>query len=150
MLSGVCLDLQFDDVSAIVLSGAATEATDFAAEFEPAELEALRSAGWLAVPSMDPAVRATQVVDTQLLHDFAAADQVRRFQAARSPVLLINGNSSNDPAEIARCAANSCAVHLLPQGSKHIVIDGAQHSFAGHFELLAATVVDWLKSVGFR
>lgn len=145
VLSGVCLDVQFDQVSAIVLSGAATGAMDFAAEFEPAELEALRSVGSLVVPSMDPAVRPTQVVDAQLLHDFATADQVKRFRGARVPVLLINGNSADDSAEVARCEGNRRAMQLLPPGSKHVVIEGAKHSFAGHFEPLAQIGVAWLK-----
>lgn len=144
-LSGVCLDVQFDDIVAIVLSGAATGATDFAAGFEPAELEALRSVGSLVVPSMDPVVRATQVVDVQLLHDFAAADQAARFRSARVPVLLINGNSADDPAEVARCEENRRVVRLLPPGSKHVVIEGAKHSFAGHFEPLAQIGIAWLK-----
>lgn len=57
------------------------------------------------------------------------------------PVLIIHGN--NDDEEKLLCERSKKAVSLLSNGSKLKVIDGADHSFLKHYDILANLANHW-------
>jgi alpha/beta superfamily hydrolase len=64
------------------------------------------------------------------------------LQTCAKPKLFLQGRSDpyGAPAELERLAAS------LPGENQVVVIDGADHFFAGHLDRMTAALLDWLRS----
>lgn len=130
----LCLMARPAGVATMVLSGAGTAPVHYHwPDYYSAEaLAELAQHGRMTVAGADPGVRATAVIEAQMLRDFADFEQAALLRDQPCPVLIINGNHPEDAEECALLAGNRQGLHLLPQGSQLMVLEGARHSFADH------------------
>ena len=117
----ICLQSGDDDIRTMVLTGAQTGPMQY--EFTPEQ-----------VAKYEPAMLAS----------FAGFDQPAILGAVRCPVLIIHGDA--DDEERAGAANSERGLQYLPSGSRVEVIDGAPHSFEGHFDQVIELGTKWLRT----
>jgi pimeloyl-ACP methyl ester carboxylesterase len=139
-----CIEANPIGVLTMVLSGAATAPMHYhwPDYYSAGELAELATNGSMRVPAKC-GMRAHQVIEAQMLRDFAEINQQAVLSALGCPVLIINGNHPDDTEECALLAGNLAGLQWLPAGSHHVVIEGARHSFEQHLEPLTRTGVEW-------
>jgi pimeloyl-ACP methyl ester carboxylesterase len=63
--------------------------------------------------------------------------------AVRVPVLVVHGDTGEQEQALAAITAEGR--HLLPEGSRVVIIPGATHTFAESLDPLAGIVTDWVR-----
>lgn len=86
-------------------------------------------------------VRKKIVVDKRILKGFELINQKELLKDVNCPVLIIHGN--NDEEERLLYERSKAAMTLLSRDSKLEVIDGANHSFLEHFDIVVELTTDW-------
>ncbi len=131
----------------MVLSGAGTTPMHYhwPDYYSAEELAELAATGRMTIEAAPGCRRQTQVVEAQMLRDFAEFEQAALLHDLPCPVLIVNGNHPDDAEECALLAGNRQGLHLLPTGSRHTVIEGARHNFADHLPQLAELGVAWIR-----
>ncbi len=86
-------------------------------------------------------VRKKIVVDKRILKGFELINQKELLKDVNCLVLIIHGN--NDEEERLLYERSKAAMTLLSSDSKLEVIDGANHSFLEHFDIIVGLTTDW-------
>ena len=140
----ICLKSCTPEIITMVLSGALTGSmkynwNDF---FTKEQMEELKEKGYITEHTSEEA-RDTIIVDRKILEGFELINQRELLSKVKCPVLLIHGD--NDEEENLLYERSKVAINLLSTDSKIEVINGANHSFLDHFDILVKLTVDWFK-----
>lgn len=132
----------------MVLSGALTDSMHYNWDdfFTKEQMQELEEIGHITELTTNEA-RKYIIIDKQMLIDFELINQRELLKNITCPVLIIHGN--NDDEEILLCERSRNAMTLLSKDSKLEVIDGANHSFLNHYDILIDLANDWfIKHIG--
>ena len=138
----ICLKCYNPEIITMVLSGALTDSMHYNWDefFTEVQMKELKEKGYITEPTPDD-VRKTIVIDKQMLIDFESIDQKELLKNITCPVLIIHGN--NDDEETLLCEISKRGMVLLSEGSKLEIIDGANHSFLEHYDILIDLSNEW-------
>lgn len=138
----ICLKCCTSEIVTMVLSGALTDSMHYNWDefFTKDQIQELNDKGYITQP-MPGEIREKIIIDKQMLVDFELIDQKELLKNITCPILIIHGN--NDEEENLLCERSKKAVSLLSNGSKLKVIDGADHSFLEHYDILIDLANDW-------
>lgn len=126
----------------MVLSGALTDSMKYnwSEIFTKEQMKELEERGYLR--EYTPLeVRKKIVIDKGILKDFEMINQKELLKDVNCPVLIIHGN--NDEEEKLLYERSKTAMTLLSGDSKLEVIDGADHSFLEHFDIVVKLTTEW-------
>ncbi len=140
----ICLKSCTPEIITMVLSGALTGSmkynwNDF---FTKEQMEELKEKGYITEYTSEEA-RDTIIIDRKILEGFEIINQRELLSEVKCPVLLIHGD--NDEEENLLYERSKVAIKLLSADSQIEVINGANHSFLDHFDILVKLTVDWFK-----
>lgn len=144
----ICLKCYNPEITTMVLSGALTDSMHYNWDefFTEVQMKELKEKGYITELIPDE-VRKEIVIDKQMLIEFESIDQNELLKNITCPVLIIHGN--NDGEEILLCERSKRGMILLSEGSKLEIIDGANHSFLKHYNILIDLANDWfIKHIG--
>lgn len=138
----ICLKCYTSEIIAMVLSGALTDSMHYNWNdvFTKEQMEELKEKGYITEPTPKD-VREKIIIDKQMLIDFESIDQKELFKNINCPVLIIHGN--NEEEEILLCERSKRAMTLLSEDSKLEIINGANHSFLKHYDILINLADEW-------
>lgn len=138
----ICLKCFTPEIEAMVLSGAGTDSMkyDWDEFFTGDQMNELNEKGYITEHNSDQ-VREKIIVDRQMLLDFELVNQEELLKNITCPVLIIHGN--NDDEEKLLCKKSERAITLLSSDSRLEVIDGANHSFLEHLDILIGLAKNW-------
>lgn len=77
------------------------------------------------------------------LDGFELINKKELLEDIKCPVLIIHGN--NDEEENLLCEKSKAGIDLLSTDSKLMIIDGADHSFLGHLDIVIGKATGWFK-----
>ena len=138
----ICLKCYTPEIITMVLSGALTDSMHYNWDefFTKEQMQELREKGY-ATEYTPNEVRGKIIIDKQMLIDFESINQKKLLKNVICPVLIIHGN--NEEEEILLCERSKRAMSLLSDESKLEIIDGANHSFLEHYDILIGLANDW-------
>jgi alpha-beta hydrolase superfamily lysophospholipase len=138
----ICLKCYTPEIITMVLSGALTDSMHYNWEevFTKEQMKELMKTGYIIEPTPNE-VREKIIIDKQMLIDFESINQKELLKNITCPMLIIHGN--NDEEEILLCERSKIAMTLLSEDSKLEVIDGANHSFIEHYDILIDFADNW-------
>jgi len=138
----ICLKCYTPEIITMVLSGALTDSMHYNWNdiFTKEQMEELKEKGYITEPTPKD-IRAKIIIDKQMLIDFESINQKELLKDITCPVLIIHGN--NEEEEILLCERSKRAMTLLSEDSKLEIIDGANHSFLEHYDILIVLTNDW-------
>lgn len=140
----ICLKGYTPEIITMVLSGALTGSMKYNWEefFTKEQMEELKEKGYITECICEE-VREKIIIDRKILDGFELINQKELLEKVKCPVLLIHGN--NDEEEKLLLEKSKVAIDLLSIDSKLKIIDGADHSFFDHFDIVVKLAVDWFK-----
>lgn len=144
----ICLKCYTPEIITMVLSGALTDSMHYNWEevFTKEQIQELKEMGYITEPTTNE-VRKEIIINKQMLIDFELINQKELLKNITCPVLIIHGN--NEEEEILLCERSKKAMTLLSKDSKLKIIDGANHSFLEHYNILIDLANDWfIKHIG--
>lgn len=138
----ICLKSYNPEIITMVLSGALTDSMKYNwyEFFTKEQIQELEEKGYL-IEYIPKEVRKKIVVDKRILKGFELINQRELLKDVNCPVLIIHGN--NDEEEKLLYERSKAAMTLLSSDSKLEVIDGANHSFLEHFDIVVELTTDW-------
>jgi alpha-beta hydrolase superfamily lysophospholipase len=138
----ICLKCYTPEIMTMVLSGALTDSMHYNWEeiFTKDQMQELRETGYIIEPTPTE-VREKIIINKQMLIDFDSINQKELLKSITCPVLIIHGN--NEEEEILLCERSKRAMTLLSEDSKLEIIDGANHSFIEHYDVLIDFADNW-------
>ena len=138
----ICLKCYTPEIITMVLSGALTDSMHYNWKdvFTKEQMEELKEKGYITEPTPED-IREKIIIDKQMLNDFESIDQKKLLKNITCPVLIIHGN--NEDEEILLCEKSKRAMRLLSKDSKLEIIDGANHSFLEHYDILIDLTNEW-------
>lgn len=138
----ICLKSYSPDISAMVLSGALTDAMHYNWEehFSKEQLSELAEKGFIT-ETRSEGIRKTIIIDRQILLDFETINQEELLKNVVCPVLIIHGN--NDEEEVLLCERSKRGMKYLSSDSQLVIIDGAKHNFLDHFDQVVELAEKW-------
>jgi pimeloyl-ACP methyl ester carboxylesterase len=138
----ICLKCYTPEIITMVLSGALTDSMHYNWNnvFTKEQMQELKEEGYITEPTPKD-VREKIIIDKQMLIDFELIDQKELLKDIDCPVLIIHGN--NEEEEILLCERSKRAMSLLSKNSKLEIIDGANHSFLEHYDILINLANKW-------
>ena len=133
-------------VVTLVLTGASTGAGHGDRPYP--FLSAEQVAAWyrdedVHLPIAGSAVRTHVVVNRRRPRLGAQGTQEELLSAVKVPVLIIHGDTGELEQHLAALTAGGA--HLLPEGSKVVVIPGATHTFTESQDAVVAEALDWVR-----
>lgn len=140
----ICLKNYTPEIITMVLSGAATDSMKYNwyEFFTKEQMEELEEKGYL-IQYTPQEFRKKTTIDERILKDFELINQRELLKDVNCPVLIIHGN--NDEEEKLLYERSKAAMSLLSKDSKLEVIDGANHSFLEHFDIVVKLATEWFK-----
>lgn len=140
----ICLKIYTPEIITMVLSGALTGSMEYNWNefFTKEQMEELKKKRYITEYTSEEA-RETIIIDRKILEGFEQINQKELLRKLKCPVLLIHGD--NDEEEKLLCERSKVAINLLSTDSRIEVINGANHSFLDHFDVLVKLAVDWFK-----
>jgi pimeloyl-ACP methyl ester carboxylesterase len=141
----ICLMCASPEIGTMVLTGAPTDSMhyDWTAYYSPEQLRDLEENGYLTAKDRTGRER---MIGRQMLKDFEEIDQRELLKNTSCPVLLIHGNDPRDQEECLLLERSQRGIRLLPAGSKLEIIDGANHTFLGHWHRVVEMACEWYLS----
>lgn len=138
----ICLKNYTPEIITMVLSGAGTDSIKYNwyEFFTKEQMQELEEKGYLTEHTPQE-VRKKIVIDKRILKDFELINQKELLKDVNCPVLIIHGN--NDEEEKLLYERSKAAMALLSNDSKLEVIDGANHSFLEHFDIVVKLTTEW-------
>jgi len=126
-----------DEISAIVLWAPVTAAKVPGKLKEPWVLKDFEEQGYTLLKN-----KAGRVfkVDKQYYQQRLSVDQEAVLSRVHCPVLILHGSQDT----VVPSSHSERAIKYLPQGSRLWIIQEADHSFAGHLDLVITLSSDWL------
>ncbi len=140
----ICLKSYTPEIITMVLSGALTGSMKYNWNefFSKEQMQELEDKGYITEYTSEE-VREKIIIDRKILEGFELINQKELLENVKCPVLLIHGN--NDEEENLLYKRSKAAITLLSNGSQLEVINGANHSFLEHFDIVIKLAVDWFK-----
>ncbi|HTP13914.1 MAG TPA: alpha/beta hydrolase [Bacteroidota bacterium] len=138
----ICLKCADAGVETMVLSGAATDKMDYDWNqyYSEAQLTDLKRKGSFTLVDRTGKERT---IGRQMLMDFEEIDQRTLLGSVTCPVLLIHGNHRDDDEELALLERSHRGMQFLPEGSRLEIIEGANHTFLGHWASVITLATGW-------
>ena len=138
----ICLKCADAGVETMILSGAATDKMDYDWKqyYSETQLTDLKRQGYFKLVDRTGKERT---IGRQMLRDFEEIDQPTLLGSVSCPVLLIHGNHRDDEEELALLARSRRGMQFLPDGSRLEIIEGANHTFLGHWTAVIALATEW-------
>lgn len=138
----ICLRCTDPSVRTMVLTGAPTDYMkyDWSEYYSEEQLREIRAKGYLTAKDRSGQDR---MIGRELLRSFEEINQKELFRTVPCPVLLIHGNDPNDWEESQLLEKSKKGIPLLPAGSQLKIIDGANHTFRDHLEIVIDTANNW-------
>lgn len=138
----ICLKCCTPEIVTMVLSGALTDSMHYNWDefFTKEQMQELMEKGHITEPTSEE-TRKKITVDKQMLIDFELINQKELLKNVTCPVLIIHGNKGEE--ENLLCERSKRAMALLSNDSKLEIIDGANHSFLEHYNILIDLANDW-------
>lgn len=138
----ICLKCCTSEIITMVLSGALTDSMNYNWDefFTKDQMQELKEKGYVTALTPNE-VREKIIIDKQILIDFELINQKELLKNVTCPVLIIHGN--NDEEENLLCERSKSAMTLLSNDSKLEIINGANHSFLEHYDILINFTNDW-------
>ena len=138
----ICLRCYRPEIETMVLMGALTHRMtyDWYEEFSQAQMQALEGEGVIKLESDE---LGTRLIGQQMLNDFEEIDQEQLLSSVKCPVLIIHGNHMEDAEELELLANSKKGMHLLPEASELLVIEGARHGCKEHMDQVAERTAEW-------
>lgn len=138
----ICLKCYTPEIITMVLSGALTDSMHYNWEevFTKEQIQELKKTGYIT-ELIHNEVREKIIIDKQMLIDFELINQKELLKNITCPVLIIHGN--NEEEEILLCERSKIGMSLLSEDSKLEIIDGANHSFLEHYDILIDLANEW-------
>ncbi|WP_353096898.1 alpha/beta fold hydrolase [Tissierella praeacuta] len=138
----ICLKSYTPEIIMMVLSGALTGSMNYnwSEIFTKEQMKELEEKGYLTEYTPQE-IRKEIVIDKRILKDFELIDQNKLLEDVNCPVLIIHGN--NDEEEKLLYERSKVAMTFLTSDSKLVVIDGANHSFLEHFNIVVKLTTEW-------
>ncbi len=138
----ICLKSYVSEIVTMALSGALTgfmkyNWNDF---FTEEQMKELKEKGYITEYTYEER-RDIIIIDRKILEGFELINQKKILKRVKCPILLIHGN--NDEEENLLYERSKVAINLLSADSQLEVINGADHSFLDHFDIVVKLTVDW-------
>jgi pimeloyl-ACP methyl ester carboxylesterase len=146
----ICLKSYSPAISAMVLSGAPTDAMRYhwGEYYSKEQLQELEHKGYLTTRDRTGVERR---IGQQLFSDLEKIDQRELLNKIECPVLLIHGNNPADREELLLLERSQKGIRFLSPVSRLEVLDGADHSLRSHFERVNELAKGWfLRYVPFE
>jgi pimeloyl-ACP methyl ester carboxylesterase len=140
--TAICLKSFILEIKAMVLTGALTDSMKYKWDefFTRVQMNELNKNGYILEYSSDP-FREEIIIDSQMLLDFELINQGELLKNVTCPVLIVHGN--NDEEEKLLYKKSQIAITLLSSDSKLEVINGANHNFLEHLDILIELANNW-------
>ena len=140
----ICLKSYIPEIIVMVLSGALTDSMKYNWNefFTKEQMEELKEKAYITEYTSEEA-RETIIIDRKMLEGFELINQKELLRKVKCPVLLIHGD--NDDEEKLLYERSKVAINLLSTDSQLKVINGANHSFLDHFDIVVKLAVDWFR-----
>lgn len=138
----ICLKIYTPEIITMVLTGALTGPMkyDWFEFFTKEQMQKLEEKGYL-IEYTSQEDRKKIIIDDRILKDFELINQEELLKDVDCPILIIHGN--NDEEENLLYERSKIAMTLLSKDSKLEVIDGADHSFLDHFDIIVKLTTEW-------
>jgi pimeloyl-ACP methyl ester carboxylesterase len=142
--SRICLQAYSSEIVTMILTGALLGPVYYKWEehFSQEQLDELAKHGYIT-QIFERGPRRAMIIDKQMLDDFAEFDQQMYFSKIACPVLVINGDG--DSEELVLKEVSKKAMHLLPTGSRHEILHGANHQFLRYLDEIVNLGLSWLQ-----
>jgi pimeloyl-ACP methyl ester carboxylesterase len=141
--SRVCLEaFESQNVTTMVMTGAGTGPVKYNwnEHFSEAQMKELGEKGYLT-ENRSEASRKTVVIDKQMLLDFEQFEQEELLKRIICPVLIMHGD--DDWEEELLSGITRRGMIWLSDDSELKIIEGADHSFMNHLDIVESFAVDW-------
>jgi pimeloyl-ACP methyl ester carboxylesterase len=115
---------------------------DWLSFYTPEQMREWREQRRVTMHRHEPYPR-TSVVSADLLEEFEQFDQSELLKPVRCPVLIIHGDGDDEEQKL--LAQSRKAISQLPEGSKLIVLPGANHRMEGRLDDIVALAKDWFQ-----
>jgi alpha/beta superfamily hydrolase len=131
-------------IETLLLLAALTGPTafDWQSFYTPDEMRQWREERKITMHREEPYPR-TSVVSADLLEEFERFDQAALLKPVQCPVLTIHGDGDEEERNL--LAQSRKAISQLPEGSKLIVLAGANHRMEGRLDEIVTLAKDWFK-----
>lgn len=133
-----------EEIISMVLSGAGTDSMKYNWNeyFTQSQMKELEEKG--IITELRPGeIREKLVIEKQMLKDFEQVNGEKLLKNISCPVLIIHGNRGEE--ENFLLEKSKRGIMLLSPESKLVILDGADHSFMEHYEMLINLTCDWFK-----
>lgn len=140
----ICLKNYTPEIKTMVLLGALTDSMKYNWDefFTKEQMKELRQKGYITQHTYE-GLREKIIIDKKILDGFDLINQKELFENVKCPVFIIHGD--NDEEENLLCERSKVGIDLLSTDSKLTVLDGANHSFLGHLDIVIKLAVDWFR-----
>ena len=138
----ICLKCCTSEIVTMVLSGASTDSMhhNWNEFFTKVQMQELKEKEYITEYTPKE-VRKKIIIDKQMLLDFDLINQGEILKNVICPILIIHGNEGEE--ENLLYERSKKAMPLLSNDSKLEIIDGANHSFLEHYDILINLANDW-------
>lgn len=138
----ICLKSYGPEIITMVLTGALTGPMKYnwSKFFTKEQMQELEEKGYLTEYTSQEDRRKI-IIDDRILKDFELINQEELLKDVDCPILIIHGN--NDEEEKLLHERSKIAMTLLSKDSKLEVIDGADHSFLDHYDIIIKLTTEW-------
>ena len=142
----VCLKGYSGDIKTMVLCGALTGKMNYNWEnfYTKDQLEEISKNGHMRIFKDPGSSRDMVIIDKKMLDDFELIDQEQLLRKIECPVLIIHGDQ--DEEERSLYEISRTGMKYLPRDSKIEIIEGADHKFSDHLNIISDLSLKWFTS----
>jgi pimeloyl-ACP methyl ester carboxylesterase len=130
------------DIKSMVLVGAITGSVNYYWDnhYSEEEMEELKRTGYMMIKK-DSETRDVVIINREMLEDFDHIDQDELLKKTECPVLLIHGDRGKEESTLLEISRDGMVD--LPMGSRLEIIEGADHKFADHLNIVSDIAIKW-------
>ena len=130
------------DINTMVLVGAVTGSIkyDWDKHYSEKELDELKRTGYMIIKK-DSGVRDVVIINREMLEDFDLIDQEKLLSKVMCPILIIHGDKGEEERMLSDISQGG--VIYLSKGSKLEIIEGANHKFNDHLNIITDLAIKW-------
>lgn len=132
-----------DEVRTMVLVGALTGSIRYTWEnyYSKEQIKELRESGHMRIFKDQEDVRNMVIIDKSMLLDFEQIDQEKLIERIGCPLLLVHGDRGEE--ELLLLENSRKAMKLLKKDSRLEIIEGANHKFNDHLNIVSDLAIKW-------
>jgi pimeloyl-ACP methyl ester carboxylesterase len=142
--SYIALKVYTAEITTMLLLAALTGPTqyDWEAFYTPDQMNEWRETGRVTMVREEPYHRVS-VVSAALLEECGYFDQAKLLAPVNCPVLIIHGDGDDEERKLLAQSRN--AMEKLPQGSRLVVLPGANHRMEGRLDEIVVLAKEWFQ-----